>query len=59
LKRLEGGGVSVFHRPRKAEFEHFTLEQRRVVNIAISRVEKLLQIKAGQTFGVENYLEFD
>ena len=56
FQRLKGDGVSLFHRTTKAKFEHFTLEQRRQVDIAILGVERLLQAKVGQTFGVEEYL---
>lgn len=59
FQRLKGDGFSVFHRTRKAEFEHFTLEQKRIIDIAILGVERLLQAKIGQTFGVEEYLSLN
>lgn len=55
-QRLKGGGIPVFHRPKRGRFEHFTAEQKRMTDIAILGVERLLQAKAGQTFGVEKYL---
>lgn len=57
-ERLKGG-VSIFRRRKKAEFEHFTSEQRRMLDAAIFSVERLLLAKTGQSFGVEEYLRED
>ena len=49
-------GVQLFWRPKGAEFDHFTLEQRELVNSNIESVRTMLFARSGRTFSLDEYV---
>ena len=47
---------SLFHRPNKPKFDHFTSEQEELVNAAIKHVSQQLYDMFGTTYNIEEYI---
>ena len=47
---------SLFHRPNKPSFDHFTTKQEELVNAAIKHVSQQLYDILGTTYNIEEYI---
>ena len=47
---------SLFHRPNKPKFDHFTPKQEELVNAAIEHVSQQLYDTLGTTYNIEEYI---
>lgn len=53
---LSKRNVQLFRRPRKAEFEYFTLEHKKLINSHIQAVGEMLLAGFGWMFNTDKYI---